>query len=69
VVLTDVRWILGHVHLSTTELYLNTTPQDAIDDVLAHYRRRAEAKHAPPPSGGGPDYRAQTLDVLFGSAQ
>ena len=39
--LTDVQWILGHAHLSTTELYLNTTPQDAIRDVLAHYDRRA----------------------------
>ena len=42
--LTDVQWILGHAHLSTTELYLNTTPQDAIDDVLAHYQRRAEGE-------------------------
>jgi site-specific recombinase XerC len=46
--LADVQWILGHAHLSTTERYLNTTPQDAISDVLAHYKRRAEAKEAPP---------------------
>jgi hypothetical protein len=54
--------------LSTTELYLNTTPQDAIADVLAHYRRRTEAKEAPPaaPDAGGLHYRPETLDALFG---
>ena len=46
--LTDVQWILGHAHLSTTQLYLNTSPQDAIGDVLAHYDRRAAAKDAMP---------------------
>jgi integrase len=66
--LTDVQWILGHAHLSTTELYLNTTPQDAIGDVLAHYQRRAGAVEAPP-SAPSPDqlcYRPETLDALFG---
>jgi integrase len=65
--LTDVQWILGHAHLSTTELYLNTTPQDAIGDVLAHYQRRAGAAEAPPPARS-PDlrYRPETLDALFG---
>jgi len=71
VLLADVQWILGHAHLSTTELYLNTTPQDAIDDVLAHYRRRAEAEQAPPAalSDGEPGYRAEILDALFGDVQ
>ena len=71
VLLADVQWILGHAHLSTTELYLNTTPQDAIDDVLAHYRRRAEAEQAPPAalSDGEPGYRAEILDALFGDVR
>ena len=70
VLLTDVQWILGHAHLSTTELYLNTTPKDAIDDVLAHYRRRAGAKQetAPVPSAGDLHYRPEALDALFGDA-
>jgi hypothetical protein len=67
--ITDVQWILGHAHLSTTELYLNTTPKDAIDDVLAHYRRRAAAKQeTPAPSGGDLQYRSEALDALFGDA-
>jgi site-specific recombinase XerD len=66
--LTDVQWVLGHAHLSTTELYLNTTPRDAITDVLAHYQRRTEARNAPPeaPDAGRLRYRPETLDALFG---
>jgi integrase len=69
--LTDVQWILGHAHLSTTELYLNTTPQDAIDDVLAHYQRRSEAKEAraTPPGPSPLRYRPEALDVLFGDSR
>jgi site-specific recombinase XerD len=68
--LTDVQWILGHAHLSTTELYLNTTPQDAIRDVLAHYDRRAAAKDAmPEPSEARLHYRAEALDALFGDSR
>ena len=69
--LTDVQWILGHAHLSTTELYLNTTPQDAIGDVLAHYQRRAAAKKAmaTPPEPSPLRYRPEALDVLFGDSR
>ena len=69
--LADVQWILGHAHLSTTERYLSTTPQDAISDVLAHYKRRAGAQEAPP-AGLAPvplPYRAEVMDVLFGDAR
>src|SRR6266849_6431170 len=61
--ITDVQWILGHAHLSTTELYLNTTPQDAIDDVLAHYQRRSEARKAmaTPPEPSPVRYRPAAL--------
>ena len=69
--ITDVQWILGHAHLSTTELYLNTTPQDAIDDVLAHYQRRSEARQAmtTPPGPSPLRYRPEALDVLFGDSR
>ncbi len=63
--LTDVQWILGHVHLSTTQIYLNPLPEDVIASVLAHHGRRASAPSAPPPTRSG--YRAASLDVLFGT--
>jgi site-specific recombinase XerC len=61
--ITDVQWILGHAHLSTTQLYVTATAKDVIDNVLAHHRRQGEP--APPPEPA-PGYRSQTLDILFG---
>jgi site-specific recombinase XerC len=61
----DVQWVLGHVHLSTTQRYVTPTAEDVIEGVLAHHRRRADVQAAqpePPPSR----YRPETLDVLFG---
>ena len=56
--------------MSTTQLYLNTTPQDAIRDVLAHYERRAAAKDArPEPSETRLHYRPEALDMLFGDSR
>lgn len=63
--LTDVQWVLGHAHLSTTQLYVAAPLEDVIEAVLAHHRRRRERSarpEAPPQSG----YRPETLDVLFG---
>jgi len=67
--LTDVQWVLGHAHLSTTQLYLTPMPGDVIAGILAHHRRMdpaaAEVVDAAPPE---PliAYRQDSLDVLFG---
>ncbi len=65
--ITDVQWVLGHAHLSTTQLYVTPTAEDVIEGVLAHHRRQAQEKLAPlrepPPSLR---YRPETLDILFG---
>jgi site-specific recombinase XerD len=62
--ITDVQWVLGHAHLSTTQIYVNPTAEDVIAGVLAHHRRLAEAPPAPPSPAAG--YRAESLEVLFG---
>jgi site-specific recombinase XerC len=36
--LTDVQWVLGHAHLSTTQLYLTPVASEVIAGVLAHPR-------------------------------
>jgi site-specific recombinase XerD len=61
--LTDVQWVLGHAHLSTTQRYLNPLTEEVIEGVLAfHARQRDRGPTAPPAAG----YRAQSLRILFG---
>jgi site-specific recombinase XerC len=62
--ITDVQWILGHAHLSTTQIYVRPTAEDVVQSVLAHHRRQAGPK--PPCWQPAPGYRAETLRVLFG---
>jgi integrase len=71
--LADVQWVLGHAHLSTTQLYLNPVPGDVIAGVLAHHRRAQPAAGAPSavapadnPASTPSGYRRESLDVLFG---
>jgi integrase len=62
--LTDIQWVLGHAHLSTTQQYLTPLTQDVIASVLAFHDRQRE-----PGSGGSPlaaGYRAESLKNLFG---
>jgi site-specific recombinase XerD len=62
--ITDVQWILGHAHLSTTQIYVTATLDDVIGSVLEHHRRRAAAPA--PVNHPAPEYRPESLDVLFG---
>lgn len=68
--LCDVQWVLGHAHLSTTQLYLTPAPSEVITEVLAHHRRRLAAEVTsgePSPAAGdaGNGYRAESLATLF----
>ena len=63
--LTDVQWVLGHVHLSTTQIYVAPAPDDVVQSVLAHHRRQQDGQVAPPPAPAL-GYRPETLDILFG---
>jgi integrase len=63
--LTDVQWVLGHAHLSTTQLYLRARPDEVVARVLEHHRTR-EQRPVPPPPQPGDGYSADVLKVLFG---
>jgi integrase len=64
--LTDVQWVLGHAHLSTTQVYLSAPVEDVIASILAHHARQRsrderKAGQAAPPLR----YRPESLDILF----
>ena len=61
--LTDVQWVLGHAHLSTTQRYLNPVTEDVIAGLLAFHARQRDRDPAAPPAAG---YRAESLRILFG---
>ncbi|MFL6124813.1 tyrosine-type recombinase/integrase [Actinophytocola sp.] len=65
--LADVQWVLGHAHITTTEIYTAPTPEEVIANVLAHHeRQRAQRKR--PPAPPAPGYRPEVLATLFGTA-
>ena len=61
--LTDVQWVMGHAHLSTTQQYLNPLTEDVIASVLAFHGRQREPGPGSPLAAG---YRPESLRVLFG---
>lgn len=78
--LCDVQWVLGHAHLSTTQLYLTPAPSEVVTEVLAHHQRRATAEASaeasaeslgsasgvgPGSGSSGNGYRAESLATLF----
>ncbi|MGW5731035.1 tyrosine-type recombinase/integrase [Nocardia beijingensis] len=64
--LRDIQTILGHAHLTTTEVYLIEDDQQVIARVREHHaRREAEPPAARPPTPAA-EYAAADLAVLFG---
>jgi hypothetical protein len=61
--LTDVQWVMGHAHLSTTQRYLNPVTEDVIAGLLAFHARQRDGDPAAPPAT---EYRAESLQILFG---
>ena len=61
--LTDLQWVMGHAHLSTTQQYLNPLAEDVIEAVLAFHARQRQLR---PGAGPAPEYRAESLQALFG---
>ena len=66
--LTDVQWVLGHAHLTTTQIYLRPNEDEVVARVLDHHRQRTDPgpqRPAPPPGAG---YRPNVLRTLLGEA-
>ncbi|MEU6731531.1 site-specific integrase [Nonomuraea wenchangensis] len=68
--LRDVQVILGHAHLSTSEVYLVEDDDVVIDRVRRHHADRQErADHRPGPPPAALGYDPADLEVLFGKGQ
>ena len=65
--LRDVQAILGHTHLTTTQLYLDEDDHEVIGRVREYMQDRQEASRAPRPVADG--YDAADLAVLFGGSR
>lgn len=66
--LTDVQFVLGHAHLTTTQLYLTPRKEDVIRRVLAHHAEQTRQATERRPVVPAPGYRTETLEVLFGKS-
>ncbi|MFD7978711.1 site-specific integrase [Streptomyces sp. NPDC059071] len=64
--LTDVQWILGHAHLTTTQVYVPAGRDEIVEAVRAHHVRQERLARLPAVPAAG--YRAQALDDLFGGS-
>lgn len=62
--ITDVKEILGHAHLSTTQIYLVPTREEVMAAALNHHARNAEQRERPPVPPA-PGYDPDSLSVLF----
>jgi integrase len=65
--LADVQWVLGHLHITTTQIYLEPDQDQVVTQVLAHHARHA-AQQAAPPAPPAPRYRPEVLQTLLGAA-
>ncbi|WP_329612474.1 hypothetical protein OG244_03480 [Streptomyces brevispora] len=65
--LADVQWVMGHAHITTTEIYIAPTPDEVVAHVLAHHERQ-RAEQAKPPAPPAPGYRLEVLAALFGTS-
>ncbi len=64
--LTDVQWVLGHAHLSTTAIYLRPDEDEVIVRVRQHHQRSVDP---PPPVLVLSGYRQAVLDTLLGAGR
>ncbi len=66
IALTDVQWVLGHAHLTTTQVYLRPREDEVIERILAHHT--SIPPRAPPPAPPMGGYPPDVLRTLLGGS-
>jgi integrase len=62
--LVDVQWVLGHAHITTTQVYTEPVADEVVEKMRDHYRRREAVKDRPVVPAAG--YRPEVLETLLG---
>ncbi|MDW6064500.1 site-specific integrase [Streptomyces sp. FXJ1.4098] len=65
--LTDVQWVLGHAHLTTTQIYVPAGREEIVEAVRAHHERQVHQAQMPAVPAAG--YRTESLNDLFGRSR
>jgi hypothetical protein len=65
--LVDVQWVMGHAHVTTTQLYTEPVVEEVIDRMRIHHRRRDATESTPPVPAAG--YRHEVLATLLGTTR
>ena len=63
--LVDVQWVMGHAHVTTTQIYTEPVAEEVVERMLIHHRARATAESTPPVPA--PGYRPEVLATLLGT--
>lgn len=62
--LADVQWVLGHAHLSTTQIYTKPREEDVVERLREFHLGAAARAAAPSPLAAG--YRPESVAALLG---
>lgn len=63
--LVDVQWVMGHAHVTTTQIYTEPVVEEVVERMLIHHRTRRTAASAPSVPAAG--YRPEVLATLLGT--
>jgi integrase len=64
--LSHVQWVLGHAHITTTQIYTDPLADEVITRMRDHYAAQAAPSPPRPPA---PGYRPEVLATLLGTAR
>jgi integrase len=65
--LVDVQWVMGHAHITTTQLYTEPIVEEVVERMRLHYQHRDTVESRPSAPAAG--YRPEVLATLLGPSR